>query len=1022
MPDSLTTNITPSAPSGTDSHAEPEPETLLPSKKRKRDSTETPKINKQPIIIRPHPQSLYDKPITLRSIRTIPRAHLPLSYLDPTAVSTVLPSFRLFSARIECLETTRTTTDAADVDTGSEIVVARVDAEKSIVAIERVARHVYAVCKLGHWVKAKDLDFRAEASSLLPVAAKSEENENAKWWESAALPDSSLGIEKNLTKRPCISMPPPHRIASKALPSAPTDTSTTPYEPTVEAHGLVVDGPQLQNAPPNAEQAFENLITQYLDTLYLSKTSLAFFAKGPLSRARAACNPDTGSSFSLLELAEFLRTMLIPLRALDSKHRERIVEIAKDARAGTFSDESPAAKRKLKKNKLRLKVKKDGMYNIEEDYVKKWLESDEQGYTGAYGENVEARMKRRAADLRVREMFAQLTIALEILAVEASPAFKDHTSTSSENRSNEQLKDASEPTPKKKKAKKQQNLLVLLDLLADRLCIWQSIEQGDLVSSEAKSGKAGTAANGQDSGNNDILRSFCIEVVVPFYTSRLPEQTALVNKKLGGPTAPSPAKHTRPENPQKPAEDTSGLSAAKKPRRPLQRVSTEIPNQKSHKPPSLNRSATDSQVIPGLKREQSEKPLSSIPLLDTSRPNSAHSRSMSHLKHLSRREMDLSAMTAATEAKLKKKAAIEAELRNAIGTLRKPNRGGAIMDYVNSVPFPGAKIRRKAPLSAAAERERKKNDVQVSATPKRVDRTRSLEYGNLANPHHDLFAFDHEGEMVPSSSSHVSVVPASTMPGRFHAVPSTVSRDFAFSVENSAIKSSRGNNIAGVQETPSRGLVGRNTPSFFPSSSADVEKSGVPNPPPFGQQKTSASETSRKLLFQQPAGAGLARDTVFKTPSKPVSQRKAEMKNSISKFTSTPKASIRLRKSTDADVGTERGGAAVPSTPMRKRKSVNIGMSTEVDISEEVPAALTAEDDGDDDGDKIAIHSTPRKENRVNATTFNLRTNLRSSLPPPASFSKIATPAMISAANEDEAGDGTDIYKALGWDDEDELA
>jgi DNA replication regulator SLD3 len=87
---------------------------------------------------------------------------------------------------------------------------------------------------------------------------------------------------------------------------------------------------------------------------------------------------------------------------------------------------------------------------------------------------------------------------------------------------------------------------------------------------------------------------------------------------------------------------------------------------------SLMRSAT-APVIPGLKRERSETPLlSSIP--------SAESQSMLvsrggvlKSKKFSQREVDLSSLATVNDAKLKK-ASIEAELKDAITALKRPNR------------------------------------------------------------------------------------------------------------------------------------------------------------------------------------------------------------------------------------------------------------------------------------------------------------------------------------------------------------
>lgn len=99
----------------------------------------------------------------------------------------------------------------------------------------------------------------------------------------------------------------------------------------------------------------------------------------------------------------------------------------------------------------------------------------------------------------------------------------------------------------------------------------------------------------------------------------------------------------------------------RKPRRTLERVLTDEKSSIRKPTPSLSRSATEP-VLPQLKREVSDTSLSAIPL-----------NSVVISKRYSQREVDLRAAAQATEAKLKKKAAVEQELQGAIAALKKPN-------------------------------------------------------------------------------------------------------------------------------------------------------------------------------------------------------------------------------------------------------------------------------------------------------------------------------------------------------------
>lgn len=102
--------------------------------------------------------------------------------------------------------------------------------------------------------------------------------------------------------------------------------------------------------------------------------------------------------------------------------------------------------------------------------------------------------------------------------------------------------------PKKKKIKKPRrgknssvaetpDPTILLDLLLDRLCIWRSI--GPLTAIERPKN-----SNVRDA-EEDRLKNFCMEVVMPFYSSRLPETCATIQKKIGN-TTPLPGSATTP--------------------------------------------------------------------------------------------------------------------------------------------------------------------------------------------------------------------------------------------------------------------------------------------------------------------------------------------------------------------------------------------------------------------------------------------------------------------------------------------
>lgn len=108
-------------------------------------------------------------------------------------------------------------------------------------------------------------------------------------------------------------------------------------------------------------------------------------------------------------------------------------------------------------------------------------------------------------------------------------------------------------------------------------------------------------------------------------------------------------------------------------------MSLDEPKDRRHVP-SLSRSSTGP-LVPSFKRESSTVSLAEIPPV---RPGEGK------LKRYSSREIDLNAMSQATQAKLKRKAAVQEELRGAIATLKKPNRRIAVKELVESFERRGA--------------------------------------------------------------------------------------------------------------------------------------------------------------------------------------------------------------------------------------------------------------------------------------------------------------------------------------------
>jgi hypothetical protein len=115
-------------------------------------------------------------------------------------------------------------------------------------------------------------------------------------------------------------------------------------------------------------------------------------------------------------------------------------------------------------------------------------------------------------------------------------------------------------------------------MLFDRLCIWQSVSQelAAVTGGEEKTAVGGHAgAPGAGSAKDKVLQ-FCLEIVLPFYGSRLPEKTKTLVKKARGlsaralrqnnisgvANAPFPSQSAGKEEPSAPKQGQSEESQA----------------------------------------------------------------------------------------------------------------------------------------------------------------------------------------------------------------------------------------------------------------------------------------------------------------------------------------------------------------------------------------------------------------------------------------------------------------------------
>lgn len=733
-----------------------------------------------------------DKPLSFRILRTLPRAALPLSYIDTSNSPT-----RIVSAHLPHLD--------HRAQSPPLILIARSESlpDQVLYAVERVGHKRYALCRLAAWLKDHHIDAFASTPPLVaaPLRPPPLDTQNSSWWQPAALEGPPISRETS-RKAPRLSL---------CLRLPPQAQSAPPLEPAIVAqplHQPVV----AEETCDTAEDMLDRFISQYLDTLYLSKTSLAFFTKGPLSRLRAAFTSGQIQDATLPDLIQFLRSLIPSSSTADKKYRDRLPELLKELPSQHQDPEhAPAAKKKRRKKKL--KPDKYGLLPEEAAFFAKWWYQDES--SAPSDETAERSLTRRSRQLRTRETFMQVVLVLEILSLEALPDSQPNKDQAIQ-----------------AKSKKSDTITTSLELLADKLCIWHSLHSADLLGDAPKPDK--TAKEGANQ-----LHSFCVDVIIPFYMSRIHEHASAVNKKLGGPGASS---NSKPKLSRNHSEAETRITADKKTRRSLARVATESFSQPTKTPRSFSRSATDSQVF-SVKSETPEVSISSIPPRRDSQSSLARRSDVLERHRLRQREVDFGAIAAANEAKAKRKQEVEQKLKDAISTLKKPSRAAVSGEFVDAVEQRKrmAEGRARPPLH-----KRKSSSVaQVAATPKNGHRTSAI----AATPHH-IPAPSFVRPAIPSSGP--SVVPSSSTKQKSlsfaHFSPVKEASD-----DEGAVPATdhRPRHKDALAETPSKARVAF---ASLPGVSPDDDDEGFPGY--VGQDRGDSSP-----LRESP--------TLLKTPSKP---------------------------------------------------------------------------------------------------------------------------------------------------------
>lgn len=736
-----------------------------PTNKRKRDALSDEKIDldRRPFAIRPDSSNPFAAPQTFIPQCLLPRSQLPLAYLD-----TAQDGSRLFVASVHILEACHTYGQVPS------ILIVEDGSEKRLYAIERVQRRKYALCRLAKCVIKDEIlgravsDFRPLESLSKRRALEPSRESGQPWWKAAAVDFQQTAVN-GVSTMPTLSLRHP-------------ELSET-AEQQVEVRDTIPDDSLLVQ-PTSLDDTLQELARQYLDALYLSRTPLAYFVKGPLARTRAAFSTHPA------DLISFLRGTVLTSATMDKKFRDVLLELVKDFAILDTPGTKPKRKRKWKS-----KRDKQGLFVGERDHIEQWWQKMEgTGKDSVSHEPFEAALRRRAQAIRIRETSLQVIIIMEILALEAStpllpavPALdgvQDPGSQPQENRPAD--------LDKKQRKKKDSNMTAILETLIERLNIFYTLESSPVKTREDESGST-------RSDTKDELRTFATEVIIPFFASRIYEIANSTSKKLGGPSAPRAIDKSSTAAPtcRKPGEPTIRQPSEKKVRKPLGRTSTDTLNKVGKNPPGLHTSVTDLDALATLiKRENSETPSLSLQNIEATQ-GILRKRTTALDQYAARhKQIDLSAMSQNLQQKAAKNKSVEDKiLRDALNGIRKPNRALATEETARNADesFARALARGKPSKShtqrnAGGWREAK----TITATPRHVKATPAPRR-RAAHPDHTL------GE---DGSGSTAVVPstATRHPSERHVVPGST-----FTVPQTGHRHRQQEKK--VVETPSRGFA-----------------------------------------------------------------------------------------------------------------------------------------------------------------------------------------------------------------------
>ena len=478
--------------------------------------------------------SSHDEEMSIIPQLLIARANLPLSFLAPQDEHHSVP--RIFRGNLELLEAADRTGRIRQAP--NVLLAVQEFSVHTTYAIEKVARGVYALCRLANWVrledfedevywakKAKGISGDVREESILDHMCESQNSVRAKLQRGSKV---SSDYRRIPSQRVRLFMKPPYGSVCAEKKTQNTLEEKTQKDSSLDQsvdmlHSLLTESAHqesFEKVDPvpvaNLDEVLDNLKRQYLEALYNSKASLAYFAKGPLSRPRGLLLLEYLSKPSYQEISEALRSCVLSRNMLDTKYSSAVPDLVKDLPLGVASDDEAcdihvSSQSKSRKSQKRKKIRRNGLFPGEEESIKRWYARTARAQVDdVQNLSREERVRSAIAIQRSRETQMQIALILEIIALErTSPS-----ATNAESAIPVQKAGQDDPVPK---AKKSQNLLELLDVLVERLCIWQSTDLDLNELPKVKTDGTSTLEQQSDSSrkSDNGLEDFCTQVIIP---------------------------------------------------------------------------------------------------------------------------------------------------------------------------------------------------------------------------------------------------------------------------------------------------------------------------------------------------------------------------------------------------------------------------------------------------------------------------------------------------------------------------